>query len=131
MGRINKIIQDESNQVTLYRLFCGAGGTTVEFYNHKKQSHRRKLESFSESTVQQLENILENIDMTNNLQQQIQYIKTCPNYKIFAVDLFCGAGGETTGIELAKVCLRKQKKKRKYFSISLVKNYIRQARNGA
>lgn len=103
MGRINKIIQDESSQVTLYRLFCGAGGTTVEFYNHKKQSHRRKLESFSESTVQQLENILENIDMTNNLQQQIQYIKTCPNYKIFAIDLFCGAGGETTGIELAKV----------------------------
>ena len=41
--------------------------------------------------------------MTNNLQQQIQYIRTCPNYKIFAIDLFCGAGGETTGIELAKV----------------------------
>lgn len=41
--------------------------------------------------------------MTNNLQQQIQYIRTCPNYIIFAIDLFCGAGGETTGIELAKV----------------------------
>ena len=39
----------------------------------------------------------------NNLQQQIQYIRTCPDYAIFAIDLFCGAGGETTGIELAQM----------------------------
>lgn len=38
-----------------------------------------------------------------SLKQQIEYIKTCPDYRIFAIDLFCGAGGETTGIERA-VC---------------------------
>ena len=37
--------------------------------------------------------------MLEELSQQLQYIRTCPDYKIFAIDLFCGAGGETTGIE--------------------------------
>ena len=41
--------------------------------------------------------------MINNLQQQIKYIRTCPDFPVFAIDLFCGAGGETTGIELAKL----------------------------
>lgn len=39
----------------------------------------------------------------SKLIRQIEYIKNCPHYSIFAIDLFCGAGGETTGIELAKV----------------------------
>lgn len=33
----------------------------------------------------------------------IYYIKKCPDYEIFAIDLFCGAGGETCGIEEAKI----------------------------
>lgn len=41
--------------------------------------------------------------MTDNLQKYIDYIKECPDYTIFAIDLFCGAGGETTGIEKAKL----------------------------
>lgn len=41
--------------------------------------------------------------MANDLQQQIEYIKRCPDYTIFAIDLFCGAGGETTGIERARL----------------------------
>lgn len=41
--------------------------------------------------------------MIEELDKQLQYIKTCPNYTVFAIDLFCGAGGETTGIELAMV----------------------------
>ncbi len=45
--------------------------------------------------------------MTNDLQQQIEYIKRCPDYTIFAIDLFCGAGGETTGIERARLDGRK------------------------
>lgn len=39
----------------------------------------------------------------NDLNKQLKYIKTCPHYKLFAIDLFCGAGGETTGIELATI----------------------------
>ena len=38
-----------------------------------------------------------------SLEKQIEYIRTCQDYKIFVIDLFCGAGGETTGIEMAKV----------------------------
>lgn len=41
--------------------------------------------------------------MLDNLQKEIEFIKSCPHYRIFAIDLFCGAGGETTGIELATV----------------------------
>ena len=41
------------------------------------------------------------------LQQAIQYIRTCPDYPFFAIDLFCGAGGETSGIEAATVNGRK------------------------
>ena len=41
--------------------------------------------------------------MQKELDRELRYICKCPNYKIFAIDLFCGAGGETTGIELAKV----------------------------
>ena len=37
------------------------------------------------------------------LNNEIEYIKECPHYTIFAIDLFCGAGGETTGIETAMV----------------------------
>jgi len=37
------------------------------------------------------------------LEKQIEFIKTCPHYSVFAIDLFCGAGGETTGIESAKI----------------------------
>ncbi len=40
--------------------------------------------------------------MLEELSQQLKYISTCPDYTIFAIDLFCGAGGETTGIEYAK-----------------------------
>lgn len=39
----------------------------------------------------------------NDLEKQLEYIRTCPDFSIFAIDLFCGAGGETTGIELAKI----------------------------
>lgn len=39
----------------------------------------------------------------DSLDKEIQFIKECPNYTIFAIDLFCGAGGETTGIENARV----------------------------
>lgn len=39
----------------------------------------------------------------DSLEKEIQFIKECPHYTIFAIDLFCGAGGETTGIEYARV----------------------------
>lgn len=39
----------------------------------------------------------------DNLEKEIQFIKDCPDYTIFAIDLFCGAGGETSGIEAAMV----------------------------
>ena len=39
----------------------------------------------------------------NDLEKEIDFIKNCPNYTIFAIDLFCGAGGETTGIEKATI----------------------------
>lgn len=41
--------------------------------------------------------------MNDSLQKQIGFLKSCPHYRIFAIDLFCGAGGETTGIERATV----------------------------
>lgn len=37
----------------------------------------------------------------DSLDKEIQFIKECPSYTVFAIDLFCGAGGETTGIETA------------------------------
>lgn len=43
----------------------------------------------------------------DNLEKELQYIRTCPDYTMFVIDLFCGAGGETTGIELAKLNGRK------------------------
>lgn len=39
----------------------------------------------------------------DNLENEIKFIKECPHYTLFAIDLFCGAGGETTGIEYAIV----------------------------
>ena len=39
----------------------------------------------------------------DNLEKELQYIRNCPDYIMFVIDLFCGAGGETTGIELAKL----------------------------
>lgn len=45
--------------------------------------------------------------MFNELEKELQYIRTCPDYTMFVIDLFCGAGGETTGIELAKLNGRK------------------------
>ena len=41
--------------------------------------------------------------MESELSKQLQYIKDCPHYTVFVIDLFCGAGGESTGIELATV----------------------------
>lgn len=38
-----------------------------------------------------------------SFEEIIEYIKTCPDYDLFSVDLFCGAGGETTGIEQAEI----------------------------
>jgi Site-specific DNA methylase len=37
------------------------------------------------------------------LSDIITFIKSCPDYEIFVIDLFCGAGGETSGIEKAKL----------------------------
>ena len=45
--------------------------------------------------------------MQDRLSRQLQYIKSCRHYTIFAIDLFCGAGGETTGIETSQVDGRK------------------------
>lgn len=45
--------------------------------------------------------------MINELEKELQYIRTCKDYKVFAFDLFCGAGGETTGIERASIDGRK------------------------
>lgn len=39
----------------------------------------------------------------DNLEKEILFIKECPSYTVFAIDLFCGAGGETTGIETARL----------------------------
>lgn len=39
----------------------------------------------------------------DSLSKQLKYIRSCPDYKVFAIDLFCGAGGETTGIEQARL----------------------------
>ena len=41
--------------------------------------------------------------MTDELQKQIKFVASCPDYTMFAIDLFCGAGGETTGIERARL----------------------------
>ena len=43
----------------------------------------------------------------NNIDSQLAYIRNCPDYALFVIDLFCGAGGETTGIEQA--CLNGKK----------------------
>ena len=45
--------------------------------------------------------------MPNELERQLRFVRNCPDYEIFAIDLFCGAGGETTGIEQARVDGRK------------------------
>jgi DNA (cytosine-5)-methyltransferase 1 len=37
----------------------------------------------------------------------LRYIETCPDYDLFVADLFCGAGGESTGIEEARIDGRK------------------------
>ena len=39
----------------------------------------------------------------DSLEKQIKFIENCPNYQIFAIDLFCGAGGVTSGIERATI----------------------------
>lgn len=39
----------------------------------------------------------------NNIDSQLAYIRNCPDYALFVIDLFCGAGGETTGIEQAYI----------------------------
>lgn len=39
----------------------------------------------------------------NTLSSEIAYLKTCPHYQFFAIDLFCGAGGESLGLEKASV----------------------------
>lgn len=36
-------------------------------------------------------------------EEILQLVATWPHYPIFAIDLFCGAGGETTGIEQAEI----------------------------
>jgi len=38
-----------------------------------------------------------------SIDEILEFIKNCPHYKLFAIDLFCGAGGETEGIEQAIV----------------------------
>ena len=41
-----------------------------------------------------------------NLYQELDiawHFSNCKDFKIFAIDLFCGAGGETTGIEEAEI----------------------------
>lgn len=38
-----------------------------------------------------------------NKEEMLNYIARCDDYKIFAIDLFCGAGGMTSGIEESSV----------------------------
>ena len=39
---------------------------------------------------------------TESFENEAEFLRTCPDYPFFAIDLFCGAGGETTGMELAR-----------------------------
>ena len=34
-------------------------------------------------------------------EQILKYIESCPDYAMFVIDLFCGAGGVTSGVEKA------------------------------
>ncbi|KAA6303159.1 MAG: DNA (cytosine-5)-methyltransferase 1 [Candidatus Ordinivivax streblomastigis] len=38
-----------------------------------------------------------------NLSDILEYIENCPDYPLFVCDLFCGAGGTSTGIEKAVI----------------------------
>ena len=40
--------------------------------------------------------------MRHEFEKETEYVRNCPHYTVFAIDLFCGAGGETTGIEMAQ-----------------------------
>jgi len=46
----------------------------------------------------------------NTINNQLSFIRKCPDYDLFVIDLFCGAGGVTTGVESANTGGRKYAK---------------------